>query len=47
MQGIAEPTNAPAYQHADERARAELLAGRGAVISTLFARNHGLGVGTR
>lgn len=45
VQGLSGPSNTPAYQLASDTARRALLDGTGAVVSTLFAKQHKLGVG--
>jgi putative ABC transport system permease protein len=45
LQGLSGPSNTPAYQLASDTARRALLDGTGAVVSTLFAKQHGLSVG--
>lgn len=45
VQGISGESNSTAYRFASEGARAEVLAGTGAVVSRLFARDHDVAVG--
>lgn len=45
VQGVSGPSNSPAYQLASDTAKRELLGGTGAVISRMFARQHGLHIG--
>jgi putative ABC transport system permease protein len=45
IQGVAGPSNTPAYQLASDSARHAVLDGSGAIISVLFARQYALHVG--